>query len=87
MADNSGPGLGMLIAAKIVCCSGLVLAATGALSGLGAWLAGGGYIWIGGIAGTLFAGLALHSRRRGLIDTGSTANAVPGHRGDRISHL
>lgn len=79
MADISGPGLGTLIGAKVICCGGLVLAATGALSGLGAWLADGGYMWIGGIAGTLFVGLALRYRRRRWIDAGSAAKAAHGH--------
>lgn len=79
MAHSSGPGLGTLIGAKVICCGGLVLAATGALSGLGAWLAGGGYKWIGGIAGALLVGLALRYRRRRWIDVGSTANAAHAH--------
>jgi membrane protein implicated in regulation of membrane protease activity len=41
-------GLAGLIAAKIVCCGALVLAATGAtsLAGFASWLAGGGLFWL-----------------------------------------
>jgi hypothetical protein len=42
MARDSGIALGSLIAAKIVCCGGFALAATGMLSGLGAWLTDSG---------------------------------------------
>ncbi len=40
-------GWGALIAAKLVCCGGLVLFATGVLTvnGIGTWLLGGGAIW------------------------------------------
>ncbi len=46
-----------LIAAKLVCCGGLVLFATGVLTvnGVGTWLLGGGAVWLvlGGVAVTL----------------------------------
>ena len=40
-------GWGALIAAKLVCCGGLVIFATGVLTvnGIGTWLLGGGAIW------------------------------------------
>ncbi len=53
-----------MIAIKVICCGGLALLATGALSGFGAWLTAGGYLWIGGIAGTLVIGVALYLWRR-----------------------
>jgi hypothetical protein len=59
MAHETGTGLGPLIVAKVVCCGGLALAATGALSGFGAWLVGGGYLLRGGIAGAVLLGAAL----------------------------
>ncbi len=41
-------GWGALIAAKLVCCGGLVLFATGVLTvnGIGIWLLGGGAVWL-----------------------------------------
>lgn len=41
-------GWGALIAAKLVCCGGLVLFATGVLTvnGIGTWLLGGGAVWL-----------------------------------------
>lgn len=49
MAEQPKPGgWGALIAAKIVCCGGLLLFATGVLTvnGIGTWLHGGGVIWL-----------------------------------------
>jgi hypothetical protein len=54
---------GRLIAAKIICCGGLVLAATGAFPTVGAWLTAGGCVWTGAVAGALLVGLALLYRR------------------------
>jgi len=53
MEPSNGYGLAGLLAAKIVCCGAIVLAATGAISfaGLASWLVGGGYFWLA--AGTL----------------------------------
>ncbi len=78
MAQGSGNGLSSLIAAKIVCCGGLVLAATGALSTVGAWLTAGGYVWAGAAAGTLLVGLALLYRRRGRADVRDDEDAALG---------
>ena len=50
MSDEPNIGLALLIAAKVVCCAGLLLFATGALTGIGAWLAEGGFVWIAGAA-------------------------------------
>ena len=44
----SGLGLAWLVVAKMVCCVGLLLAATGALSlgGLASWFLDGGIVWL-----------------------------------------
>lgn len=76
MARDQGVGLGALIAAKVICCGGLVLVATGALSTFGSWLITGGYIWIGAAAGAVVIGLLY--RRPGRAGTQYGANAV-GH--------
>ena len=55
-----------LIAAKIVCCGGLLAFAIGGvtLGGIGAWLSDGGFYWLG--SATLgLTGLILWGRRRG----------------------
>ena len=47
---DSGPRGGAwpaLILAHVVCCGGLVLVATGAVGGLGAWLLDSGLAWLG----------------------------------------
>ena len=44
-----GPKTGSMVGiglAMVVCCAGLPLLATGALSGLGAWLFDGGLTWL-----------------------------------------
>ena len=49
MADEpSGRGLSWLLLAKAMCCGGILLAATGALSlgGLTGWLLEGGIVWL-----------------------------------------
>ena len=53
MSSEPNSRLAPLILMKTVCCGGLVLIATGALSGLGTWLFDGGLIWLA------LAGLAL----------------------------
>lgn len=53
-----------LILAHAVCCGGLVLVATGALSGMGAWLLDGGLTWLVLAAVLGAAGLFLWRRRR-----------------------
>ena len=47
--EPNGRGLVWLLAAKVVCCGGLLLAASGALSlsSLVDWLLDGGYVWPG----------------------------------------
>ncbi len=62
--------MGML-AAHVVCCGGLMLVLTGALSGVGTWLADGGTTWLLVAALVAIAGFALWRRQR------RTACAVP----------
>ena len=52
-----------LILAHVVCCGGLVLVATGAVGGLGAWLLDSGLAWLGA-GGIAIAVLLLWRRRR-----------------------
>lgn len=55
-----------LVGVKVICCGGLVLAATGTLAGVGAWLGNAGLAWPG--AGGLVMAAALIAwwrRRRG----------------------
>jgi hypothetical protein len=67
-----------LIAAKVVCCGGLVLFATGVLTvnGIGTWLLGGGAIWLvlGGFAVTLLILWRRHGTRG--IPSNGRADAV-----------
>lgn len=73
-------GWGALIAAKLVCCGGLLLFATGVLTvnGIVTWLSGGSAIWLvlGALAVALFVlwrrqrtGSAPPDRRAGAVDT------------------
>ena len=57
-------GWGALIAAKLVCCGGLLLFATGALTmnGIATWLIGGGAKWFG--LGALAVALLVFWRRK-----------------------
>ena len=57
---GAGPAL---ILAHVVCCGGLVLVATGALSGLGAWILDSGLVWLGA-GGIAIAVLLLWRRWR-----------------------
>lgn len=45
MTNERDSGHVGLVIAKVVCCGGLLLMATGALSGFGRWLLGGGLAW------------------------------------------
>ena len=65
MAEQSKHGgWGALIAAKLVCCGGLLLFASGVLTvnGIGTWLFGGAAIWL--VLGALAAALFVLWRRR-----------------------
>lgn len=56
-------GLIGLIVAKVVCCGGLILIATGALSGIGAWLADAGVLWLVAVGIAVVAVILLWRRR------------------------
>ena len=58
-----------LLAAHVVCCGGIVLIATGAVGGLGTWLADGGTTWLAVPALVAAAGLLLWRRRKGRAET------------------
>ncbi len=71
---DNGPkrdGFPGLILAHVVCCGGIVLVATGALSGVGAWLLDGGLTWLllaavlGVVGGFLLRRLASRAGTRG----------------------
>ena len=53
-------GLGL---AHVVCCGGIILVATGAVSGLGGWLLDDGAIWLALGLGAVIAGLLVRRRR------------------------
>ena len=46
MANEPKAGLAGLVVAKIICCGALVLAASGAFSGAGAWLLDDRLVWL-----------------------------------------
>ncbi len=62
--EPGGRGMVGLLLAHVACCGGLVLVATGALSGVGAWLLEGGLTWLVVAALLAAAGLVLWRRRR-----------------------
>lgn len=75
MAHEPKGGLIGLLVAKVVCCGGLVLVATGALSGVGTWLLDGGLLWLAAGAVVLIAGIALRLRRKTRNDTANDRRA------------
>lgn len=66
MAMGENGMIAALVGVKVTCCGGLVLAATGTLAGVGAWLGDAGPTWLRG--GGLMMAAALiawwHRRRR-----------------------
>ncbi len=61
MESEPKSGFAGLILAKVVCCAALVLAATGALGGIGGWFIDSGVIWLAGAFALAAAGIALVS--------------------------
>jgi hypothetical protein len=57
------PGGAGFVLAHIVCCGGILLFATGALTGFGAWLVGSGLPWVA-LASLLGVGLVILWRRQ-----------------------
>jgi copper chaperone CopZ len=81
MADGPKAGLAALIAAKLVCCGGLVLFATGALSlaGVAGWLQEGGFVWLA-VVGLSVVALYLwrsrHARLFGVFEAETRNNTT-----------
>ncbi len=63
--------------AHVVCCGGIILVATGALSGVGAWLLDGGLAWVGLAAVLAAAGLMLWRRPAGGAEADSPCEPNP----------
>ncbi len=63
--ESSGGDFPAFFVAHVVCCGGLFLVATGALSGFGAWLLEGGLTWLlpAAVLG-IMGGLLLRRRAR-----------------------
>lgn len=85
MEPSNGYGLAGLLAAKIVCCGAIVLAATGAISfaGLTSWFVGGGLFWLAAAA-LAIVGIYLWRRSARMNDNsvrkGSVSHPVYGRR-------
>ncbi len=62
--DRPRGGLGALILAKVVCCGGLVLVASGAFGGVGVWSLDGGLVWLALAAALAAVGLFSWRRRK-----------------------
>ena len=78
MADEpKGRVVAGVLAAHVVCCGGIVLVATGALSGVGTWLFDGGLIWLGAAAVLVAAGLMLWRRPAGGTEADSPREPNP----------
>jgi len=74
---ETGDKVLVLLAAKVACCLGLTLAATGALGGVGMWLLDDAGRWIVGAALiALIAAIVLWPRRTGTA-TQARADAAP----------
>lgn len=76
MEPSNGYGLAGLLAAKIVCCGAIVLAATGAISfaGLASWLVGGGDFWL---AAAVLAIVGIYLWRHRARENGKTDGKGP----------
>ena len=82
MNTEGGPNSGImgLILVKVFCCGGLLLAMTGAFSGFGGWVLGGGLMWLVLVAAFAVAGTVLWRRGK---PGGSRTNVSPRVRGAR----
>ena len=76
-------GLAGVLIAKVVCCGGILLVATGALTGFGAWLQDGGLVWLAVAALAVAAWLVQRRRRRIAANAPEDAPTV-GHTAKRI---
>jgi hypothetical protein len=78
MALGTGDKILLLLLAKVVCCFGLALAATGALAGLGVWLLDGPGRWVMGAALiALIAAVVLGWPRRKATQPSAGRSAAP----------
>lgn len=59
------PGGALFVIAHIACCGGILLFATGALTGFGGWLVGGGLPWVALASVLGVGGVLLWRRQRG----------------------
>lgn len=64
MATGENGKIAVLMGVKVMCCGGLLLAATGVLTGLGAWLTEEGLAWLGASGLIMATGLIVWRRRR-----------------------
>ncbi len=69
-----------LLLAKVACCGGLILIATGAASGFGAWLVGDGLLWVIGAAVVAAAIGLIRWRARAAATACVTEAAAPTRR-------
>lgn len=83
--EPKGGRLGVLLLGKLVCCGGLILVATGAASGVGAWLLEGGLIWLLLAAAVGVPGGYLLRRRALLAETGGEPRTAPTKPSQRLS--
>ena len=77
-------GIFGLMLAHVVCCGGILLVASGALtlSGIGAWLSGGGLAWLAAVAAAV--AVVFWARRRLVNGGGEDIDArEPPRRGHR----
>lgn len=78
MSDSrGGGGMVALGLAHVVCCGGLLLAASGGLGWVVAWLVDGGLAWIAAAIVLLGAGLILRGRESHKAKTSDAARGAP----------